>query len=678
MKSVKLLFSILPILVTVSMTGRSQSASNVNPVSFNLSCTLNVGNNPNSVAAADVNGDGKTDLISVPGINNSNSLIIFTNDGRGVYTFASSPAVGNSPKFVSPADVNGDVKTDLVSANYGDNSLSVLTNNGFGEFLVSGTFAVGNHPTWLVSVDVKGDGKMDLVSANDGGNSLSILTNDGFGGFVTSGANAVGNHPNSVTSADINADGNPDLICANGSNNTVSVLTNNGSGRFLICGHNTVGQNPNQVAAADINRDGQPDLITANYNGGTLTILTNDSHGGFLLSSTITNVFGVSRVVAADMNGDGSLDLISVPGLNDTVTVFTNSGSGRFLLAASLTGPGSYPFSVVTAEVNGDDRPDVICANVFGGSLTVLTNATQFPLPYTASGTATGIVVVTNGFVIVVSITDGGNGYTNTPSVRFIGVGGNGAGAYAVVSNGVVAGIVVTNAGYGYTTAPLLVIGPPFISNPILRIAPGSSLSFSNLTPGVAYQLQQFADYYWLNLPISFTASNTVYTQIVSSIGGTYRLAIKPVPTQAFATPQVVNGFIVGATLTTGGSGYVTTPSVNIVGNAGNNAMAVAVVSGGVVQSINIIQAGFGYTNAVSIQIDPPPVAAVLPTVQKVMRMDSKNLSPFDNYQIQFLPTLGGTWENWNGGLFSPTAVTNSQYLFITDDAAFFRLQHVP
>src|ERR1019366_3128813 len=109
----------------------------------------------------------------------------------------------------------------------------------------------------------------------------------------------------------------------------------------------------------------------------------------------------------------------------------------------------------------------------------------------TSPRTATGTATLTGSFVTGVSITDGGSGYTNTPLVRFIGGGGSGAQAVAVVSNGVVKNITVTNAGYGYTNAPLVVIEPPFILNPVLGIAPMSFLSFSNLTVGGAYQLQQ-------------------------------------------------------------------------------------------------------------------------------------------------------------------------------------------
>ena len=299
------------------------------------------------------------------------------------------------------------------------------------------------------------------------------------------------------------------------------------------------------------------------------------------------------------------------------------------------------------------------------------------PPPHTATATAT----LAGVFVVGANITNGGGGYTNTPAVHIVGGGGSGATAVAVVSNGVVVTINITAAGYGYTNAPQIVIDPPFVPNPVLGIAPMSFLTFSNVTIGGTYQLQQFAFYYWANLPSNFTATNAVYTQMVAGLAGIgdYRLALSPAPAQAFATPQVINGFVVGATVTAGGSGYVTTPAVNIVADAGTNATAVASINGGVVTGINIINAGMGYTNPVSMQIDPPPAAAAyLSRVQPVMRVDSANLAPFYNYQIQFEPHITVTWQNWNGGSFTPNYVTNSQYLFITNGAGYFRLQYVP
>jgi hypothetical protein len=96
------------------------------------------------------------------------------------------------------------------------------------------------------------------------------------------------------------------------------------------------------------------------------------------------------------------------------------------------------------------------------------------------------------------------------------------------------------------------------------------------------------------------------------------------------------------------------------------------------VTNIVVTSTGGGYVNTPTVQIAPPPAVAVAPTVLPVMRLDSASLAPYDNYQIQFKPDLGAAWENWNDGLFSPTDVTNSQYLFLTNGVGFFRLQHVP
>jgi hypothetical protein len=293
---------------------------------------------------------------------------------------------------------------------------------------------------------------------------------------------------------------------------------------------------------------------------------------------------------------------------------------------------------------------------------------------------ATGVATLDNAFVVGVRITNGGYGYTNTPLVRFIGGGGSGAQAVAVVSNGMVTAINVLNAGYGYTNAPLVVIDPPFVPNPVLGIAPMSFLSFSNLAVGGSYQLQQFVGWYWANQPVSFTATNALYTQMVAGVwdSGDFRLALNPVPAQAFATAQMGNGFVIGATVTSGGSGYVTSPAVNIVGGHGTNATAVSQISGGVVTNISITSAGIGYTSTPTIQIAPPPAAAVFPTVQPVMRVDSASLAPYDNYQIQFKPDIMAPWLNWDGGLFTSTDVTNSQFLFITNGTGFFQLLYEP
>ena len=472
----------------------------------------------------------------------------------------------------------------------------------------------------VAAADVNGDGKVDLISANIYGNSLSVLTNNGSGGFVLATNLSVGSGPNWVTAADVNGDGKVDLISANGGNNTLSVLTN------------------------------------ATVFPMTLPIITSQpqSQTNFVGATVTFQVVATSPIPLSYQWRKNSTKLVDGDNLSGTHT--------NALTIMNISYSDAAIYSVIVSNTNGS---------------VTSSNAVLTVIP---PRTATGIATLTGGFVTGVSITDGGGGYTNTPLVRFIGGGGSGAGAYAVVSNGVVTSITVTNAGFGYTNAPLVVIDPPFILNPVLGIARISFLSFSNLTIGASYQLQQTWLWYWTNQPVSFTASNAIYTQMVGGVAGSgnYRLAVSPVPAQAFATAQLFNGFVVGVPVTSGGSGYVTSPVVSIVGGGGGGAGAVASISAGVVSSLQITNTGIGYTNTPTVEIAPPPAVAVSPTVLPGMRVDSANLAPYDNYQIQFKPDIMAGWINMDGGLFSPTAVTNSQFLYITNNTGFFRLQYMP
>ena len=345
--------------------------------------TYNLGNNygPASVIAADVTGDGKVDLVSADyAYNPAGILSVFTNNGSGGFALASSPtaSVGSFAQSVAAADVNGDGKLDLISANSGDgsgNTLSVLTNNGNGGFTLQSTLIVGKSPWSVIAVDVNGDGKPDLICANQSDGTLSVLTNDGNGGFPTVATYTVGSYPYSVIAADVNGDGRMDLICANAGDSTLSVLTNNGRGGFVTSGTYHVGSYPMSVTAADVNGDGKVDLICANHDGNTLSVLTNDGRGGFKLASSPPVGNGPWSVTAADVNGDGWVDLICANYFTNTLSVLTNDGAGGFATASTLT-VGNYPVSVTAADVNGDGRSDLICAA--SGAISVFVNTAPF------------------------------------------------------------------------------------------------------------------------------------------------------------------------------------------------------------------------------------------------------------------------------------------------------------
>jgi hypothetical protein len=362
---------------------------------FALSSSPGVGNGPQSVVTADVNGDGLPDLISA---NSDGTLTVLTNNGSGSFVLSATYTVGNDAQAVIAADVNNDGKLDLICANPNGDTLTVLTNDGSGNFVAASTNNVGSSPYSVTAADVNGDGKMDLISANFGigtGNTLTVLTNKGGGVFVLMSSPVVGSGVISVTTADVNGDGKPDLICANKNSGTLTVLTNNGIGGFVVASSPVVGGGPIAVIAADVNGDGKPDLICANSGmfglGNSLTVLTNNGSGGFVLASTPTVGNGVVSVVAADVNNDGKLDLISANASDNTLTVLLNSGGGNFVYSSSPI-VGNDPRCVAAADFNGDGKVDLVSANFSDDTLSVLLNSAAFTGTFTGNGSGlTGV-----------------------------------------------------------------------------------------------------------------------------------------------------------------------------------------------------------------------------------------------------------------------------------------------
>jgi hypothetical protein len=136
--------SFITLLLGILFAGRFNSRAQTG---FAPGTLVNAGSSssPWSVAVADVNGDGKPDLI-VPNISAS-TVEVFTNKGNG--TFAATPAsypAGNGAYWVATAVIRASTKPAIICANINGGTLSVLTNNGGGIYGSNATYNVGVKP----------------------------------------------------------------------------------------------------------------------------------------------------------------------------------------------------------------------------------------------------------------------------------------------------------------------------------------------------------------------------------------------------------------------------------------------------------------------------------------------------------------------------------------------------
>jgi fibronectin type 3 domain-containing protein len=342
---------------------------------------------PNSLATADINGDGKPDLI-VPGA----VLLNTTAPGSVNPEFTVTPQASQGYSSIAVADINGDGKPDLIALQPPSAFATVWLNTtpsgaGTPAFAGAQLFGITASSPSLVAADINGDGKPDLIVTNTAGNRVSVLLNTTAAGsstvsFAPLQSFVVETAPNRVAVADINGDGSPDLVVMN-QGKSVSVLLNTtaaGSSTASLAAEQVVASFGNFAAVADLNGDGKPDLIIEKDVGasGTLAVLLNTTTAGsgavsFAAPQTVFQQFfdstiggsGLADAVAVDLNGDGTLDLLveeygsQSPGVAVNNTAVGASTVNFVQLHSTFTGP-SAGGELITADVNGDGMPDAI------------------------------------------------------------------------------------------------------------------------------------------------------------------------------------------------------------------------------------------------------------------------------------------------------------------------------
>lgn len=192
---------------------------------------VSAGRHPYDVVTLnDVNGDGLLDLIT-PNLR-ANTVTVMLGDGKGGFTAANgSPfALGPRPGYVSVADLNDDGRLDIVATHDDDPLVALLLGDGKGGFAPAlGSPLQTDKAVWGSAVtDVNGDGKSDLVLASGSGHHVAILLGDGQGGFTPAACSplAAGKLTNYVAAGDLNKDGKADIVASNYASGDVTVYLN--------------------------------------------------------------------------------------------------------------------------------------------------------------------------------------------------------------------------------------------------------------------------------------------------------------------------------------------------------------------------------------------------------------------------------------------------------------------
>jgi hypothetical protein len=336
----------------------------------------NTSNQGSGFAVGEMDGDGKLDLLIA---STSRSTVgIFSNDGHGGFP-GPLEFTATGARAVAAADLNGDGKTDFAAAASG---VSVYLNKGAASFMAPMVLATrpptAGTPEAIVAGDVNGDGAPDLITLdtpdlNDSppiATPVSVLLNKRDGTFAAATSYAAPSlraRAGGLALADVNGDKAADLIVAAGK--AVGVLLNKGDGTFLPSA-DLPATAASSVVAADLNGDGAPDL--AYVDATVVTLRLNDGKGGFgPATAPLPPLAGGptwSAVTAGDLDNDGKLDLVTFG--DRQVGIAFGRGDGTFAGPVTyLDGAVAPDFGVLTADLSGDGKRDVALLSAKGFSV---------------------------------------------------------------------------------------------------------------------------------------------------------------------------------------------------------------------------------------------------------------------------------------------------------------------
>ena len=334
-----------------------------------------------SVAVADLNGDGKPDLLAANqcgvgicdqgGQYAEGTLGVLLGTGGGKFGQAAIyDSGGCNSSFLAVGDFNGDGKPDVAVLNQfsgpvctGPSLVGIFLGKGDGTFQPLAPFPGGDAVSYAITVaDVNRDGKPDL--AVGAGGSLGILLGNGDGTFQPSTDYSLFGTPSSIVVTDLNGDGEPDLAVSTFA--SVSVLLGNGDGTFRTpVAYDSGGFQTYSVAVGDVNGDGKLDLVSGNYctpgcfGNSVVGVLLGNGDGTFQPTVVLDSGEPFTTWLAlADVNEDGKLDIL-VPSLSDVTGLLLGNGDGTFQSPSTLN---LSAFRLAVADVNHDGKPDLLAA----------------------------------------------------------------------------------------------------------------------------------------------------------------------------------------------------------------------------------------------------------------------------------------------------------------------------
>lgn len=323
-----------------------------------------------SVAAADIDGDGRMDMLST-----SERIVAWHRNVGGAPPSFESVVIDTSfagGRWVTAGDIDGDGDTDIVAADLGTNRIvwyeNQLHQTGRADFVAREVTNTARRVRDVNVADIDEDGDLDLYSASDGDNTVAWYENvDGSGrAWVKHIVSQRVDYVRSTYAADLDGDGRLDLMSASARDNRVTIFRQRRPKQFTEETVYSDARGAQFIHAADIDGNGSSDLIVSSEHDHTIAWFANHlrSGGGFSRHVVSNTAHGVHAAIAADLDGDGDLDIAAAVEYDNRIAWYENLGGAIPSWKEHQISPfAQVAHGVFVADLDGDGDLDVLSAS---------------------------------------------------------------------------------------------------------------------------------------------------------------------------------------------------------------------------------------------------------------------------------------------------------------------------
>ncbi len=323
-----------------------------------------------SVFTTDLNEDGLKDILATS--NRDDKVGWYKNLGNGKWGKQRIiNEVVDNPESICAADLDGDGDFDIVS---GSKDGNIYWYENFGEDSIGNPNLLTSNAPWLGNVhtaDLDGDQDEDILFATSDNDYIAWFENLGGGIFSTEQIIVSFNAPGHVWTADLDGDLDLDVICSvGGSINAVNWVENLGEGNFGPLQNIQATVDFLKVTkAGDFDGDGDTDIVTISALDDKLAWYENLGGGNFGPQIVLSLQADYSRSMdIKDIDGDGDLDIAVASDYNHNAFWIENLGGGNFS-SEQLIGENMYGCRfIVIDDVDGDGDQDAVIG-VWGSSV---------------------------------------------------------------------------------------------------------------------------------------------------------------------------------------------------------------------------------------------------------------------------------------------------------------------